>query len=242
MRLNSSSNTVVLNLDCTFTSPEELLKVTISRSYPQGFWYWPGYGQVTGIFKRFPDGSKCSQIPGPLWRQCCIVIQNAGLRSLLKLDSKRNEEERGNFCWWSWKLECSPGKQKWWLRKWWGQKRGNEPWHLLDQTVLGPGRWLWNWSKLKKRCLPRGGKTNSEALLAVSCRLGPQGWGALPPCPLTPLAPAFSTWCHLPEVHRLKKGLGLHQAAGGQEVAFGSSLIRGGNTAASPNWFSDSKW
>lgn len=73
------------------------------------------------------------------------------------------------------------------------------------RTWKGPGRWLWNWSKLKnKRCLPRGGKTNSEAVLAVSCRLSPQGWGALPPCPLTPLAPAFSTQCHLPEVHGLK--------------------------------------
>ena len=58
--------------------------------------------------------------------------------------------------------------------------------------------------------------------------------------PLPLLSPAFSTRCHLPEVQGLKALLS-RQAAREQEVAFGGALIRGENTTASPNWFSDSK-
>ena len=86
--------------------------------------------------------------------------------------------------------------------------------------------------------MPAAGRPNQ---LRGSAGCGPArpclcGW--LAPLPL--LSPAFSTPCHLPEVRGLKALLS-RQAARGQEVAFGRALIRGENTTASPNWFSDSK-
>lgn len=54
------------------------------------------------------------------------------------------------------------------------------------------------------------------------------------------LPPPTSILSHLPEWQRLQVLLA-QQAARGWEVAFGGALIRGENTTASPNWFSDSK-
>lgn len=44
--------------------------------------------------KPLPDGSKCSQIPELLLRQCSIVIQKVGLRSLSEIHIKTKEEGR----------------------------------------------------------------------------------------------------------------------------------------------------